>query len=269
MMGKMRNFVRFLRKYALIFLSVFSAVKISAGIAEGTTASKYRLYCMYTPLFENLFNAYFLPSIKDDFEVDARKYPQDCPSGSFHSEGWNKTMLYKLQLLEEAILAHWEDQIFFYSDIDIIFLKPILEISLNHLADNDFVVQQGWPRNGLCAGFFVMKGNEKTLRLIREAYSLLQEGVCIDDQAAIQYALDNFNCGIAWSFLPTEQYPNGRKVLKDMWGQYTPNSEIVVDERMILFHANCCVGIENKYHFLQRIQKNFSSSSVNAYPAED
>lgn len=237
------------------------AIVFCAGNLHSAETGKHRLYCMYTPLFEEMLTQYFLPSLKDDFEIDARFYPQDCPTGTFHSEGWNKTMLYKLKLLEEAILAHWNDRAFIYSDIDIIFLKPILEVSLYHLGERDFVVQQGWPRNGLCAGFFVMKGNERTLKLIQEAYRLLEERVCIDDQAAIQHALDNFEGNIAWSFLPSEQYPNGRKVLKDKVGHYTPASEIVLDKRMILFHANCCLGVENKYHFLRRVEQEFQHES--------
>jgi hypothetical protein len=217
---------------------------------------RYKLYCMYTPEYETLFREYFLQSLKDDFEIVVSVYPQDCPSGTFRSDGWEKTMLYKLELLQKAVLDNWGDQIFFYSDVDIIFLKPTIEISLTLLGDNDFVVQQGWPRNRLCAGFFVMRGNEKTLKLITTAHTLLKEKICVDDQVAIQAVLDDFkHDDIAWQFLPSEQFPNGRRVLKQASGHYSEDSEIEIDKSIIIFHANCCIGLENKYNFLLRVQQ--------------
>jgi len=217
----------------------------------------YKLYFMYTPDYQNLVEEIFLPSIKDDFELIMHQYPQDCPSSQFRAEGWDQTMLNKLTMLQTAVLDNW-NQVFFYSDVDIIFLRPILDRSLDLLGSNDFVVQQGWPANRLCAGFFVMRGNEKTLRLINNAYSLLKEHICIDDQVALQRALDNTALGeIAWEFLPAEQYPTGRGVLKKERGHYTEDSAIELTDSMILFHASCCIGIENKMHFLRRVQNEF------------
>lgn len=227
-----------------------------------TPQDKYKMYCMYTPKFKNLFQDYFLPSLKDDFELVVNECPQDCFSGNFRNEGWNKTMLNKLKLLQEAILENW-NQVFFYSDIDIVFLKPILDISLEILGNNDFVVQQGWPKDRLCAGFFVMRGNEKTLQLIKNAYNLLNENLCVDDQVALQQVLDEFNPGaITWKFLPSKQFPNGRRVLKQTTGHYSKYSEIELNDSMVLFHASCCVGLENKYHFLRRVQKEFKNNHL-------
>jgi hypothetical protein len=230
-----------------------------SGILEGTVQTQYKMYCMYTPKFETMYTQYFLPSLKDDFELVTEVYPQDCETANFHSEGWEKTMLYKLELMIRAIRENLDDQVFFFSDIDIIFFKPILDISLEHLADLDFVVQQGWPRKGLCAGFFVMRGNERTHQLITTAYNLLKEKVCIDDQVAIQKALDDLpKRAIAWKYLPAEQYPNGRRLLKNPKELYTEDSTIELTDAMILFHANCCIGLDNKYHFLQRVQQLFT-----------
>jgi hypothetical protein len=218
----------------------------------------YKLYCICTPEFQTLYEEYFLPSFKDDFEIVMKECPQECSSGRFRSDGWEKTMLRKLELLIQAIEENWNDQVFFYSDIDIIFLRPILQTALNHLEDNDFVVQQSWPRNALCAGFFVMKGNEKTLKLITTAHHLLQERICIDDQLAIRAALKE--CAteeLAWKFLPSEQFPNGRRVLTQSKGNYSDDSEIVLDDSIVLFHASCCVGLDNKYRFLTRVQNEF------------
>src|SRR5579863_3688310 len=112
--------------------------------------SCFKLYCLYTPLFENLYEKYFLPSIQDDIEIVVKNYSQSCPSGIYNSEGWRITMLHKLDLLRFAIYENW-DHIFIYSDVDIIFMKPILTTVLEYLSENDFVAQQGWPSPNLCA----------------------------------------------------------------------------------------------------------------------
>jgi hypothetical protein len=243
-----------------ICILLILAFIIPSFAAENASSPRYKLYCMYTPDFSTLFNEYFLPSIKDDFELVAVEYPQDCPLGTFRSEGWEKTMLYKLELLQRAIIENWNDQIFFYADIDILFLEPILEEALACLGTNDFVVQQGWPRNGLCAGFFVMKGNEKTWKLITAAYDLLEKKICVDDQKAIELALENFRKEeISWDFLPSKQFANGRRVLKNSKELYSKDSLLELDPSILLFHANCCIGLENKYHFLERVEDAFFS----------
>lgn len=69
---------------------------------------------------------------------------------------------------------------------------------------------------------------------------------------------------IAWKFLPSEQYPNGRRVLKQLKGPYCKESELELFQEMLLFHANCCIGLDNKYHFLQRVQQLFSRYKQNS-----
>ncbi len=219
-----------------LFLLAFCIINAQIWASDQTT---YKLYCLYTPQFETLYKEYFLPSIQDDFEIIAKEYPQECPLGSFRSEGWDRTMLRKLELLLPA-------------------LKEILKCLGNH----DFVVQQSWPRNTLCAGFFVMRGNEKTRKLIQQAYVLLDSGLCIDDQLAIQASLQSFAVDeISWAFLPTEQFPNGRYVLHaDSLAKrnvYTKRAPLFLEDTMILFHANCTIGLQNKYHFLSRVQEAY------------
>ena len=247
-----------MNRLSLLFFLLISCVSFALRADPASIKQDhYKLYCMYTPQFKTMYEEYFLPSVQDDFEIIVKGYPQECPSGKFYSEGWDLTMLRKLEMLREAIEENW-NKVFFYSDIDIIFLKPILEVSLGHLGNNDFVVQQGWPRNGLCAGFFVMRGNAKTLELITTAHYLLKCKQYQDDQDAIQAVLDRFMQGkIDWEFLPAEQFPNGRKVLKNPRGLYSITSEIILNDSMVLFHANCCIGLENKYDFLKQVQKEY------------
>ncbi len=221
---------------------------------------RFNLYCFYTPLFQELYESYFLPSLKDDFELVVKKFDQECPSGLFKFPGWEKTMYRKLQMLREAVLDHWGGQVFFYTDIDIIFLKPILNAALDHLGNSDFVIQQAWPSQNICAGFIIMRGNEKTLHLIDMALDLMETDVCSNDQSALQLALKNIpKEELDWTLLPSLAFPNGKRVLKDYQigskQLYSMNSEINLDDSILLFHANCCIGLEEKIHFLTRVQQ--------------
>lgn len=228
-----------------------------------TEATRYKLYCFYTPQFEQLYKEYFLFSLKDDFYIIAKQFEQEkCSIGEYKTSGWDKIMYHKLEILHKAILEHWNDQIFFYSDIDIIFLKPILNTVLKLLKDRDFLIQQGWPSNKLCAGFIVMKGNTRTLRWIEMALGLMKKGICHDDQTALRIALKNISKEeISWEFLPSLQFPNGKRVLKeDSNHLYTKDTEIHLDPSILLFHANCCIGLENKMHFLNRVQERFKQN---------
>jgi len=220
-----------------------------------------KLYCFYTPQFQSIYERYFLPSIQDSLTVVCKEFPQDCPTSLFKSPGWEKTMLHKLEFLIEAIQENW-NRVFLYSDIDLIFLKPALETILFHLQGRDFVIQQGWPSTGICAGFFAMRGNERTLKWFSQAHDLFQKGICSDDQTALQLALRKFLTNdLSWTFLPSEQFSNGRKVLKNILenrGMYSKDSEISLDPSIVLFHANCCLGLENKTHFLEKVQKEYN-----------
>ena len=255
----MRCTTRFVKFFLLIIANVSFSMDLPLDVFPQT---QFKLYCMYTPEFHSLYEDFFLPSIKDNFEIVAREYPQECPSGKFRSAGWDKTMLRKLEMLRDAIEEHRDNRIFFYSDIDIIFLKPILETVLNYLGENDFVAQHSWPRNALCAGFFAIRGNEKTLKLITIALNLLEKKICPDDQVALNTALSSFKKGeITWKLLPSEQFATGRRVLKndskESEGLYSVDSEIILNDSLLLFHASCCIGLANKMHFLTRVREEF------------
>ncbi len=242
------------------FLAIF--VIFSCQVSADAEQTRFKLYCMYTPKFQILYEDFFLPSLKDEFDVVAKNYEQECPSGVFLSSGWNKTMMRKLELLRDAIYENANNQVFFYSDVDIIFLNPILQAALKYLGDKDFVIQQGWPRNMICAGFLVMRGNERTLNLILRALELMKTNAKIHDQKAIQIILERLTPHeIVWDFLPSLQFPNGRRILKNLQNGkelYSPESEIELDDSLLLFHANCTIGLSNKYHFLKRVQEEYA-----------
>ncbi|MCH9630438.1 MAG: hypothetical protein S4CHLAM37_04380 [Chlamydiia bacterium] len=248
----------------LAFPNIFQASEVFLN-----NQKSFKLYCMYTPSFKRLYEESFKPSIKDNFEIIAKVYPDHCPSGEIHAKGWEKVMLNKLELLEQAVRENWNNQVFFFSDIDIIFFDSIIPKALQCLGERDFVAQQGFVTQKsaaykICAGFFVMRGNLKTLKLIRTAYDLLEKGICIDDQVAIRKALKILKLEkIDWGLLPLEEFANGRIVLRK--NQKNPNSlylyhadsKIELPDSIVMFHATFCKGLDLKLDFLKRVQEEY------------
>lgn len=249
----------------LILFTLFFKHLIAFELAQSTQTT-FKLYCMYTPKFQVLYEKFFLPSIKDEFEIIVTEVPEYCPSGKIHDIGWEKVMLKKLKILEQGVKENWNNRIFFYSDVDVIFLDSVVQKALQCLGNKDFVAQQGHSDKSLCAGFLVMRGNAKTLKLIQTAYRLLEEKQCIDDQIALKKALKKFSFeNISWGLLPLTQFANGCYVLKKSHEnikdpiRYSFDSLIELPEPIVMFHATFCLGLKNKLHFLRRVQEEYLS----------
>ena len=177
-------------------------------------------------------------------------------------------MYRKLEVLREAILEHFKEQIFFYSDIDIIFLKPLLESSLLLMGEHDLAVQQGWPSEKICAGFMIIKGNSRTLKMIDMALYLMEKEGGLDDQNALRIVLESMpKEELSWVLLPSLQYPNGRRALKgyqpESFHLYKKGALLDIDPSIVLFHANCCIGLEDKIDFILRVQNEYEKIGKN------
>lgn len=64
-----------------------------------------KLYSFYTESHNVLLNEWFLPSLKDNYELVLKKYPQvgDYLKQKYGTVEFNRSMLYKVDLIIEAI----------------------------------------------------------------------------------------------------------------------------------------------------------------------
>ncbi|MCH9630114.1 MAG: hypothetical protein S4CHLAM37_01070 [Chlamydiia bacterium] len=248
-----------------LFTRLRTALLVSCMIfflhVEGVAQEKHTLYVFYTPLYVSLYQEYFLPSIKDDFVIDSREFPQICASGKYGDRGWNQTMLFKLDLLEEAIQKHWGG-VFFYSDCDVIFFRPIIDECLKQLGDLDLVAQREWPYSSLCAGFIVMRGNAKTLALIRKAKYFLTKYDMDDQQAIARTLRREFIKDLKWKLLPSSLFPSGMRGLQksrdtEKRSVFEIGCEVEIDSSILMFHANWCKGPAKKHAFLDRVIERY------------
>ena len=126
-----------------------------------------KLYSIYTESHSVLLNEWFLPSLKDNYELVLKKYPQaGDPKQQYGTAEFRKTICFKVDLIIEAIKDNWGG-IFIYSDVDIQFFQPFENIILKEMKGKDMIIQLDTKFGHMCCGFFAARGNEKNLRLWR------------------------------------------------------------------------------------------------------
>jgi Nucleotide-diphospho-sugar transferase len=210
------------------------------------------LYVIYTESHKPLFDEWFLPSIRDDFEIIVLKVPQECPTARFREKGWINTTTKKVAMIVRAVeetMGSW----FVYSDVDVQFFAPVVDELFEYLRDADFVIQQDQPSGAVCSGFFAVKSNERTLNLWKKVleYMLIHDDV--SDQAALDYVLHhmNANWAVKWKLLPITYFGPGTLGLK----YWLPSHCLNVPENAKMHHANWTVGIVHKQKQLAYVWK--------------
>ena len=86
-----------------------------------------KLIAHYTDSHQILLNDFFIPSIKneDDFILKTNKGTQYSNDGNYFSNGFNLATKDKIEFLYNELLKTDEDEFVLFSDVDIIFIKPI------------------------------------------------------------------------------------------------------------------------------------------------
>jgi len=212
--------------------------------------SKIKIYTFYTDSHEKLLNDFFLPSVPDSFETVVRHFPQECPSGSFHGDGWMHTMRRKVEYVIEAIkdsMGSW----FIHADCDIQFFGDFHDDIKSELSDFDIVAMDD---NMLCAGFFACRATEDTLELWEEILDKLE--AFSNDQFA-------FNAGLIatkvlrYKTLPRFKYFNYMHTVgrDDVWN---PSKTLHITraqlDSILVHHANYTIGVEDKIKMMEIIR---------------
>ncbi len=186
-----------------------------------------KLYTFYTPDYLPLLTDWFLPSIKDNFQIIIDMRDQPPLKGiniDDRDESWVEAAAMKVDTLIKATSENMgANSIFIQSDVDVQFFGKVEEDILATIGENDFLFQKG-VRN-IHTGFFVCRANEKTLSFWQAAKKLCLEKKLEDLQAAktlLNLDLDYVDTkndanlriknsyGIKWSYLPVSKYINGK-----------------------------------------------------------
>ena len=245
-----------------------------------------KIYCFYTPSYEILVNEWFLSTIKDDYKIILKVGKDPGHHIRYKETGWFNLHQEKVKFILEAIRDNW-GEVFIYSDPDVQFITKIQNYVVKSMEDKDLVFQKDDPLGTLCAGFFLCRGNEKTLKLWQHVHDLV--GVeQKDDQDNINdiliYGIANigkivrffrknqllhqlaakFSQGgmnsvkIKWNYLPSE-FLSGGTFTGKMW---VPGTKMLIPDKIALHHANWTVGLENKIAQLRYVRDIVSGRQI-------
>jgi hypothetical protein len=226
-----------------------------------------KMYTIYTESHSVLLNDFFIPSISQipNIELVIDHKPQECSSGEYMSSGWLSTMKHKVSLHIEAC-KKTEDKVFIYSDCDVLFLNKdsVLHILNHELADHDIVCQNDVilynNRPTCCAGFFVCKTNNKTVKLwenVLKKMNDLPDNTTEQDQSLLNYYLDksDINYGIlSHKFFTLAQHKT------KLWDQTNNPFEFDIPKDIMVYHANWTHGIANKIALLNYVKLKYKTN---------
>jgi hypothetical protein len=208
-----------------------------------------KLLTFYSDSHFEMYARYFLPSYREHLshhQLIAKRIEQLSPSGEYQAEGFDLTMLEKIDMIIENIDLSGEP--FIYSDCDVQFFG---EIS-HDLNENEILFQNDYLLNNYCAGFFIAKQSQAVLDFfikVRETFISKMNGV-IHDQTIINELLD-VGYPIKADMLPASKYWTAAFATN---GALWNGQQIEVPKEIVMHHANFTIGIENKIALLEQVK---------------
>lgn len=232
---------------------------------------KIKLYALCTPSHAILRDQYFLPSIQDDYEIIIENVDQESQKGEIWTDGFNATVLKKVELIIKAIQENW-GQYFILSDVDIQFFNKTEDKIRELMRDDiDMLVQRDHPISELCpcSGFMIIRSNEKTMQLWKAALSLMQQFQWYDQDALTSLFTERYDetLSLKWDYLPPEFFGGGTLTGK-RWLRW---DFLPVPRDVLMHHANWTIGVENKIsqlEYVKYIVKKRTDEKTNWGPQE-
>lgn len=201
-----------------------------------------KVYTYYTESHRFFFENYFSKTLID-LELDATFGDQECQSGSYYQNGWKNTTMRKIDVFIKAVKENMGG-IFIFSDVDIQFFGPIKETLLDELGNADIAIQNDY-NGGLCSGFFICRGNERTLRMFENMKN--NHDSYLEDQHALNMNLHFCNVRV----LSTKFWTFGS------YGGQWKGQNFEIPNELLMHHANWTEGIENKIRLLNIVKDKF------------
>lgn len=245
-------------------LYIFSWCIVLLHFSLAFAHKKMKLYALYTPSHEVLKDTFFLPSIKDDFDIVLEFCEQTCSSTVFMSNGWTDTTIRKVDLIIRAIEENW-GEVFIFSDVDIQFFAPIEDIIVELMHDKDIIMQRNNPEGVLCTGFFACRANEKTLRLWSDVKKVMQKNKSHSDQISFNQCIKKKRkknpYGLAWDYLPPIFFGAGTLAAYPGY-LWKPGRKLEIPQGIVIHHANWTRGVKNKIAQLKYVRKQVGKNGL-------
>lgn len=199
---------------------------------------KLRVGSIFSPSHAGMFEKYLKSSMPADIEHIVREMPQHCPTGIYYSQGWKGQMRMKCQFLLEMAK---EGGIFMFLDADIKIRSPhAFAQAITELGIHDIAFQR--DHRTACAGLFIARGNERTVKLFTDALAIIDKHGC--DQPAINEVLARG--GVNWKYLSSKFWNYSFFCAKEWDGRL----RFAIPRDAMMVHANWCRGMALKTKIL-------------------
>jgi hypothetical protein len=233
------------------FPTIYKKIKSYFPDKNNMIQKKLKLYTIYSDSHKDLFEGYFLSSLKNtDLEIATKKIEQ-IGSGIYGLDSFNKSMVKKVEVIISAIKDNF-GEVFVFSDTDIIFFKKVKKDLLNKLGEKDIVFQSNDFQNSVNTGFFVCRANKKTMNLWKICKENLEKsidsGLNLQEQDWINIILKENPNLVKFGTLPLDKYYSPREMV---------NLENIppIPKTICIYHANYIIGINNKEQLLSKAQQ--------------
>jgi hypothetical protein len=195
-----------------------------------------------------IFLKYFLNTFPFDEDIDLqiRYMPQECASGEFVSDGWQKTMTKKVKYIVDALHEMKDGDVFIHSDSDIVFLKSYKKILLEEMGNADLIFQS--DVGTACMGFFACRVHKKTKDFFKKVYDDLDQ--YYHDQEAVNALMKNYKHDLNIKLFSYRFFNHG------FFGKhYEGENDILLPDDIIVFHANFVYGVEKKIKLIKIVNE--------------
>jgi len=193
-----------------------------------------------------MYENYFLKSVPSEFNVYAKEVPQECPTGSFYQEGWDKTCFRKVEFFEEICKENFGDM-FIFSDVDIQFFGKLKDAIVKELGDYDIACQDDVSH--YCSGFFICRCNDRTLKMFQN----MKEFYSKEDQTSL-----NEQIHICKHKALSRRFFTFGHIMHHPWN----GEDFDIPDDILIHHANWVVGIEDKIKIMDVTRKKFNVGKI-------
>lgn len=198
-----------------------------------------------------LFDDFFKPSIKDDWNIVVHRISNIPKDADFGTSNFKKIIYEKISVLVEDILPSESKNGFILSDIDIQFFKSCYSIINESLKKHEIVFQkEGKDTSAINTGFIAMKPTKNVIDFwtnIKESlYSKLESEDFINEQALANSLIDNPSIKLNWGIFPSEFWAFSNL-------EYRPKKKNI--KNIYLHHANCTDPHDNKDSLTLKIEQ--------------
>lgn len=224
-----------------------------------------KLYTFFTESHASFLCDYFIPSLRDNFELHIDKKEQLSKSGVYMENGWIDTMYFKVDTILKGIEENIDhEELFIHSDIDIQFFGPVEDAIVKASKNQDMVFQKG--ARSINNGFFVCRANAKNLQFWQDVKSFMKKHSVHDEKASktllgiplelhddtnSAYKQYNNSYSIKWNYFPVDRFVGGQYCVESFESQKL----VCPPSTTLMHHATSTVGFKGKVRQLEYVKQ--------------